>query len=524
MEIHKLHSFSPNSKWKFISLAGSTFLVNGDETNKFHEIICRLKCLEKASCEGKVDDVELFVTKYGYLFKFYDDLYEISKVFEIDLIRLSDYDYKNDDVLLVLTEGKNQMTLVSFWHDTKTDSETYQELYSISLSLLPSVKTFANFMERITFIKGFFYFKNGSGDRLLLRFNSEKVNAYEIPEHSKFYIDKMYEKYMYVRFDNTIIDIITFKLYDISNAINLLGNRIDKYSFAIFNLSNPDIDNDIDFIFWYEGKNVFKPELVSTGKFTEVNGFLYCYSRKQFIFCDSVNQKEPECHTFLLYDYSVPNIIKRAFGYQLFYLDSEFNISYQELEPNIQLLTSLIVNKNGHKWNRIIFTNCTQDTVFENKSTIIVKNSVFLSNVLTCSTLGQIVYTDSANDAIRFILSKQFDKRIALKTILSSVSSGRIVFYLFLDDCCTLETPLSEFGRYTLFVPKQPDIINYELSFDAFKKFILSRNTEGSAWYDHLILKCTCKYDGEDDTIYIDATDAELISLESIINDAFKGE
>ena len=279
----------------------------------------------------------------------------------------------------------------------------------------------------------------------------------------------------------------------------------------------------MDFIFWYENKEIYNPELPTLEAIPEVKGLLYCYSLKQFVFCNSSTFDKPSFQTFLLYDYTIPNIIKRKNGLLLFYLDNALNIKYQRLCSDIKILTNWDCNKDVDVWHKVIFTNVSSSD-WEKKNTIIINNSVFLSNIINYSTLGHIIYMDSEKEAIKFIVSKRFDRRLASKMIVPHISDKR-VHYLFVDDCCTIKTYLSEYGEYTLLVPRSGDKLDLNLSFNSYKKFIIFRREKNNAWYEHLLLKCLYNdLDGTEKVAYIDITNLEIVTLEDLIDDAFNYE
>ena len=518
MLIRRAYSFKPNSKWKLISLGEDCFLVNGSNTKQYIKIIKRMRCLDEIPCEDNVEDLEIFTIEDGFIFNFFDDIYEIKEADEIDFLNLADFDYNKDDVLL-LAIHKNRLSFITFWNDSKSDAETFQELSTIDFDLIPSATNLYDFIDRLVYIGNSFYYKNEDKDMLLVRFNSERIDTYSVPDYAKFFIDNRFDKYLYVRFDNSLIDIIDFKLYDISEVLNKYGNSLDDFGLTIFRLQDPSMD----FIFWYEQKDVYSPELITSKSHTTVRGLLYCYSLKQFVFSDLPTLSESKFQTFLLYDYTVPNIVKSNNGYTLFYIDNALNFEYLKLNSSINILVNLDCNKNGDYWHRVIFTNISRSKNLEKKQTIIINNSLFLTSIVDYSTLGQIIHMDNEVDAIRFIISKRFDRAFATKVLIPHLNN-KIVHYLFVDDCCTIETPLSKYGKYTLLVPRVGEKLDFDISFNSFKKFVLERRINGNAWYDHLVLKCQYDSSQSEKTTYIDVTNLEIVSLDDLVDDAFNFE
>ncbi len=519
MFIQRVGSFKSNSKWKFISLGNDIYLVNEFDKRKPIKVLKRLKCLQEIPFEGVVEDLEIFVIDDGFIFKFYDDIYEIKNANEIDYTNLIDYDYNKDDVILYVIHN-DRLSFLTFWYDEKSSSETFQELSTIDFSSIPSAKNLSRFIDKIAYIEGNFYYKNEDGDTLLIRFNSEKIDTYEVPSSTIFCIDDKYEKSLYATFDNCLIDIIHFKMYDISDINTLYGDKLNDFGISIFQLQ----DSSMDFIFWYENKNAFDINLVVDGNFKEVKGLLYCYSLKQFVFYDPIKHKNPELQTFLLYDYTVPNIVKSKSGFKLFYVDHNLNIKYMHLSSDTKILTNLDCNKNGIFWHKVIFTKMSSNCGIEKKDTIIINNSVFLSKIINYSTLGQLIYMDYEEDAIKFIISKQFDRHIAAKIRIPH-SNNKLIHYLYVDDCCTIETPLSEYGKYTLLIPRDGSKLDFKLSFNSFKKFILNRRINNGTWYEHLIIKCLyTNSDGIEKIAYIDVTNLEIVPFEDLIEDAYNYE
>ena len=519
MFIQKTKSYSASSKWKFIQISDDNFLVNGSKTKEYIKVCQRFRCSKVIECEGDVEDIELFTSDVGFIFKFYNDIYEITGAVEIEALELMNYDYENEDVLLIATHDKKELTFISFWHDEKAEGvETFQELQTIDLSLLPSVNCLDDFMKRIVYHDNFFFYRTVKSDRVIIRFSSERIDTYEIPEDAIFYFDTKYEKYLYVRFNTSFIDVFNFKLYDISDILALLGNDISRYNIEVFNLINPNLD----FIFLYEGQNAFAPSLVTKGIFTDVKGFLYDYTHKRFVFNEQ--STKPQKSVFKLYDYTVPNIIENAPGFRMFYIDKNEKIVYCDLPFDITVLTGL--DKEASPiWNRVIFITGQDSKSEEDNSFIMLKNSVCLGSIIDYSSLSKIIYMDDENDAIKFIISQRFDRNVSGNTPIINETSYKKVHYLYIDDCFIIDTPFSEYGKYTLVIPKNPDKVDFNLSFDSYKKFVLFRKEKDKSYYEHLILKCFYKAEnGEEKVAYIDVTKQETVCLEDLIDDAFNYE